>query len=74
MYIRMILYHISITHILHIHTIYVHTTGEITKSCEGGFKRICLISKDPYTRVYPRVDPVMIACVVSSDFQHCLLG
>lgn len=52
---------------------YLGRTGEKTKSCEGGLKRVGMLSKEN-NKIYPRVDPVMIACVVSSDLKAVLLG
>ena len=46
-------------------------TGEPTVSIEHGLKRRVLPLG---VKVYPRVDPVMIACVVSPDRSMCLLG
>jgi len=47
------------------------TCGTKTAPIEGGIKRACPKCK---ARFYPRVDPVIIVVVISSDNQRCLLG
>lgn len=49
---------------------FLGSTGEQTCSSEGGFKRIC----DSGVKIYPRTDPVVIACVISVDGMKILLG
>jgi NAD+ diphosphatase len=46
--------------------------GEPTEPCEGGMKRVSTVSRK--LKLYPRIDPVAIACVISADGQRCLLG
>ena len=48
-------------------------TGKKTGPIECGWKRRSL-SNPEAPKLYPRVDPVMIACVISPDGSHCLLG
>lgn len=51
--------------------------GMPTESIEHGVKRKTTTSLEgvpPVKKLYPRVDPVMIACVVSPDGRQCLLG
>lgn len=50
---------------------YLGLTGEMTRCIEGGHKRMGLESG---IKIYPRLDPVMIACVLSPDCKKCLLG
>jgi len=46
-------------------------SGELTESVEGGMKRKSIVSS---RKVYPRLDPVAIACIISQDGSKCLLG
>lgn len=51
--------------------VYDGQTGELASSIECGLKRKSIGSRN---KIYPRIDPVVIACVVSKDHQKCLLG
>eukprot|EP01041_Mallomonas_annulata_P006474 gene6474-13073_t len=50
---------------------YHSQTGSLTKSIESGAKRECMTTQK---KIYPRVDPVAISCVISPDGNQCLLG
>ena len=58
-------------HAWHTNNKYMSKTGELTTSVEGGMKRKSTTSG---SKVYPRIDPVAIACVISQDGNKCLLG
>jgi NADH pyrophosphatase NudC (nudix superfamily) len=53
-------------------------SGASTQPTECGMKRKAIPRVGSMDReapkLYPRIDPVMIACVVSPDGKHCLLG
>lgn len=54
---------------------YSGLTGEKTESIECGMKRCVMKSGETViSKVYPRVDPVMIACVISPCKTKALLG
>jgi len=55
----------------HRSNIYSSFSGQFTKCIEAGSKRECVTTK---RKIYPRCDPVAIACVISADGQRCLIG
>lgn len=57
-------------HMWHKNSAFLPSTGEVTISIEGGLKRVGVTSG---LKIYPRVDPVAIACVISADGKRCLL-
>ena len=58
-------------HAWHANNKYMSKTGDLTDSIEGGMKRKSVTSG---RKVYPRLDPVAIACIISQDGTKCLLG
>ena len=55
----------------HHSNLYSPFSGQLTRTIEAGSKRECPTTKQ---KLYPRCDPVAIACVVSADGQRCLVG
>lgn len=48
--------------------------GQTTTPIECGMKRIPTGSSSSLSKLYPRVDPVVIGCIISPDGKMCLLG
>lgn len=59
-------------HNWHLANAFDSVTGARNESCEGGMKRRSKVNLS--SKIYPRVNPVVIACVISADGQRCLLG
>ena len=57
----------------HERSLYDPSTGEKTVAIECGWKRRS-VNFPEAPKLYPRIDPVVIACVISPDGSQCLLG
>ena len=57
----------------HDRSLFDSQTGSKTGPIECGWKRRSLLNPEG-PKLYPRIDPVMIACVISPDGSQCLLG